>query len=502
MNTEDIVQILKQHRGIEEVVLEKSKDLKEVWENFIYAVYHNALIEKMFWDEKLRDQLLDFELCDSLEIVTKKGRVLKRFAFFYKTQTGEGIPDNIMGILGDLLQSLITKENSLKFFLDFTNNFDWNDGDFGKSGSCWWGTYSDSLPTFEQGGGWCVRFYNENHDGIGRTWLYPDPECGVLLGFNSYGVERGKVSKSIKRIFAQHNIELHYSRCNIENSNSSSIPYINGGTGFVLYTDDISPEKEYDLDMEVIEDENHETCDGCGCRINTDDGEYNSVGDYIYCQSCTDDKLSFCDKCQEFCDKDDVYSVGDKHSRFDCLCEYCAQSVGMVLCSSCGEYSEYVFEAYDSGNCFCESCNELFFCEKCENYFENSNECPDCDEDEEEETAQDTNLKHESHLWDGLEIGTEKIDFLGKIKEVRVYRFPDIPGLLVCKNNNWMVYHINSKLGAMVDIRSFDYAIEAMKKFGELANWSELSQEDILHNSELCEKSRKIQFYIRRNQEV
>jgi hypothetical protein len=73
-------------------------------------------------------------------------------------QTGEVIPDNIMGIMGDVLQALINKEGNSIFF-DFTNDFDWEDGEFGKSGSCWWGQYSDSLPTFEQGGGWCIRFY-------------------------------------------------------------------------------------------------------------------------------------------------------------------------------------------------------------------------------------------------------------------------------------------------------------------------------------------------------
>lgn len=381
MNTQDIIRVLKQHSSIEEVPLEKSKDMTDLWEQFIHTVYHNSNIEKLFWDDKLRETMAEFQSEDSLVFVNGKGRLLKRYAYFHKNKTGQAIPDNVMGIVGDCLQSIITSENTVKYFVDFTNKFDWDDGDYGKSGSCWWGLYSDSLPTFEENGGWCARFYDENGNGIGRTWIYPNNN--VMLGFNSYGVERAKVSKVIKKIFLSHGHELHYSTCNIENSHSSNIPYINGGTGFVLYTEETQPYSEYDLNMRVVEGEPFEQCENCRCRINMDSGYYNVVGDYIYCDNCTRQLFSYCDKCGEFCDKDEVHKVADSSYRYDYACEYCAARIGLYGCSDCGNYTQYPTMAEDTGNCFCSHCDTTFHCEHCGNDFEND-ECPNCVIEEEE----------------------------------------------------------------------------------------------------------------------
>lgn len=394
MKTEDIIKIFNQHRSIEEVILEKSKNLSEEnWGEFAHRVYNNTKIEQENLDSKLRDSLIEFAKIDSLDTVNRKGKILKRFSYFYKVENdGEVIPDHIMGILGDILQNLVTKELSMRFFVDFTNSFDWDDGDFGKKGSCWWGSYSASLPTFEENGGWCIRFYDEYKNGIGRTWLYPDPEENVILGFNSYGVERPKVSKIIKKIFLSHGIELHYATCGIENRHNSNIPYINGGTGFVLYDEGDSPQSDYDLDMYVVEDENHENCENCGHRIRTDGGDFTIVRDYIFCDDCTNRLFSFCDKCEEYCDTDDVHRVTSS-SRYDYLCEHCADSIGMNLCSNCGEWTDCGIITEDTENIFCDDCNNSFFCEECENYFETHSECPDCVEEEEEETEPDINLK-------------------------------------------------------------------------------------------------------------
>lgn len=502
MKTEDVIKIFNQHRLIEEVILEKSKNLSENWGDFVLNVYYNNKIEGAHLDWKLKDSLLSFSETDSLDIVNKKGKILKRFSYFYKLQNdGEIIPDDIMGILGDILQNLVTKELSRKFFVDFTNSFDWNDGDFGNKGSCWWGGYSDSLPTFEENGGWCIRFYDESKNGIGRTWLYPDPEENVILGFNSYGVERPKVSKIIKKIFLEHGIELHYATCNIENRYSSNIPYINGGTGFVLYDDGDSPKPDYDLNMYVVRDENHANCENCGYRINTDNEFYINVGDYIYCEDCTHKLFSFCDKCQEYCRTDDVNRVSDRHSRYDYLCEYCADSIGMMLCYDCGEWTDCGIITEDTANAFCENCDRTFFCEECGNYFENHSECPDCEPDcEEEETEPDTNLKDK---YPGLVAQSQVLKFLGTEKEVYTYRYENIPGLLVCKNEKkWMVYHSNTQLATMTNISTFEYAIAAMEKFGELANWAlYLTVEQVLEDKLLCEKARAVQSYIRRNME-
>ena len=389
MYKDEFVKILKQHLKIEKVVLKKSQNYAVIWGQLWRNCYCNYNLEKLNWNNKIRDALNEFENKDELDSVNKKGRILKRFAKFYKETNGEVIPDNVMGIIGDILQSIINSNDAESFYVDFTNNFNWDDGDFGKNNSCWWGCYSGSLPTFQNNGGWCIRFYNENNYGIGRTWIFPD-SSDVLLGFNSYGIERPLVSKVIKSIFLQHGKELHYAKCEITNKQDSNIPYVNGNTGFVLYENGDKISDSYDLDMEPEENEDIAQCENCGCRIYLENDDYNSINDSIYCGECTGELFSCCDNCCEWRDPDDVHEISTRHSHFSNLCEDCASALGFFLCSYCKEYSQNVTNMEDTDNNLCENCDRSFYCEKCEKSFEEVENgiCPNCgpDEPEEEET--------------------------------------------------------------------------------------------------------------------
>lgn len=386
--TNDILNVLRKYNHQKVTIdLSKAKDCTDFWNEFVRAVYY-VLPETEIRDSggnylyridsDIRNKLDSFAKQDNLELVNKSGKLLKRFAKYYKEQTGTKLDDSTLGIIGDKLQYYLNQQ-SVSYVIDFSDVIDWKDGKFGKSGSCWWGTYSDSIPTFVNGGGWAIRFYDsmDDTDGIGRTWLVPSG--GVLLGFNSYGIERPKVSKVIKALFAQHDIELHYQRTRIYNSCNNTIPYINesdeSDNGFVLYPTDRTPEDEYDLEMES---QTSEHCTHCGTSIDTEFDSYEMIGDSIYCESCAFDLFSNCDRCGEWYDNGDVHKVkdGDEY-----LCEYCAKGRDLVLCYQCNEYTDEITYDHDGDN-FCNECaqSHLTFCEHCNEYYHDrqieNHDCP------------------------------------------------------------------------------------------------------------------------------
>lgn len=380
MKTNDIVKILNEHRDITQVILESAKDCKDFWTMLCSDVYGSipSTIENgdnPIIDTTLQATLQDFAEVDSLEVVNKKGRILKRFANYWKEQKGFKLPDNVMGIIGDTLQRHLNQQ-SRTFYYDFTDVIDWNDGQFGKESSCWWGCYSESKEVYTENGGWGIRFYEntEDTDGIGRTWILP--KNGMLLGFNSYGVSRPQTSKVIKAIFADHGIKLHYKQVSIENSQNSNVPYINGDSGFVLYPDDISGDSvpdSFDIDMETSNSREH--CTDCNCSLDTEYGEYEYINDNYYCSNCAHDRFSSCEYCGEWYDKDDVHETNDDRW----LCEYCAKQKGYVECYECNKWTdEYKNDA--DGDSFCESCADthLTYCEHCEEHFYQDSHAGNC----------------------------------------------------------------------------------------------------------------------------
>ena len=314
MSTKDIINVLESHnRQIVTVTLSSAKDCADFWGEYVTSVYcilpateitdTNGTF-KYCLDDKINELLLEFRQVDTLELATSKGKLLKRFFKYFKENTGLKLDDATMGLLGDKLQYYLSNQNNT-YYADFTNVINWEDGKFGKDDSCWWETYGDSRDTFINNGGWGIRFYEspDDRDGIGRTWLIPANGC--LYGFNFYGIERPKVSKILKSIFAGHGITLHYKQCHIYNSCDDTIPYINGhdesNNGFVLYVDGNEPSDEYDVKMET---ESREKCCHCNTSIDTDYRNYQIINDDYYCDDCANKLFSSCDKCGEYYDRD------------------------------------------------------------------------------------------------------------------------------------------------------------------------------------------------------
>jgi hypothetical protein len=472
MTTNEIIQILKEHRTLSTVSLQRAKDCSEFWDDFCESVYRTLPIMKDgIEDYAMLSMLKDFRNIDTLEVVNKKGRILKRFANWIKSEHGVKLSDSMLGIIGDVLQRHLSDAEHT-YFYDFTDSIDWNDGQFGKDESCWWGGYKESKDVYTSNGGWGMRFYqdaNQDDDnGIGRTWIYP--HNGMLLGFNSYGVSRPQTSKVLKAIFAEHGIKLHYKQVSIENSQDSEIPYINGDSGFVLYPDTMDGDNvptSYDLDMET--DHNKTRCEHCNCTLDTEYGDYTIVSDSYYCESCTNRLFSYCDGCEEYCDKDDVHLTND--DRY--LCKYCLKREGYVECYECNTYvEEYITDS--DGDEFCESCADkhLTHCDECDVYvYGDAHECP---------SKQDF-----SGLVESVESLHAQLSINGNVTEnhdnVKVYRLQNVTGITLYNyrdvtdelNSAWSISHDISGFAVKSDIDSFSKAKEIFLALAPLCDWNQ-----------------------------
>lgn len=479
MNTKDLIKIMEEHKTRTRVSVTKSKDCTEFWGKLKDEVYYLIPVDEKGTDLKLRESMESFREIDTLEVLNKKGKILKRFAKHFKEQNGFALGNEVMGILGDKIQYYLSQDTN-DHVMDFTDIFDWNDGDFGKSGSCWWNEYKESLPTFENGGGWAVRFYQNEDDtsGIGRTWIYP--ANGFLVCFNSYGTSRANTSKAIKALFNLHGITLHYTAREVYNSQDNNIPYINGDTGFILYPEPMTESEVesylnsqgFDLDMEVIEDE-RETCNNCGTRMDEYEGNY--IHDSLYCDRCTSNLFSFCEKCEEYCDRNDVHEVRDH--RFEYVCEYCAKRLGLKMCDECDKYSEETIQTFE-GNDLCEHCQDgLYHCDKCEEYYENvrGDECPNCEDNEIEETEESVYF----HNYNNNDKGNRTFNLI---------RVPELDGVYIFNMNQieahgWSVTHEKSS----VRIAAFRVRKQAIKFARELIGLTDWGRDatDISNDSEL-----------------
>lgn len=477
-----LTEVLQEHRSIHKIELEKSTDAKGFWEDFTRYMYGYLPVDDGI-DNKVEVSMRRFAESDSLELVNKQGRLLKRFAKFFKQENGFPLTDSIMGIMGDRLQYHVSQETKT-FYVDFTDSIDWEDGQFGHSDSCWWGCYNDSVPAFENAGGWGIRFYaNENQEdsnGIGRTWIYP--KNGVLLGFNSYGVERPKVSKVIKSIYKEHGIVLHYKAINLSNSFNSDIPYINSGTGFVLYPEGVEPEESYDLGIEY-ESEDSYRCYSCNRRVDSDD--VFCANDEVWCEHCYNERFSSCERCGETYENDDLHRMNGEY-----YCEHCISRLGGQQCEHCNQYFTDGIVTEDSDEFYCESCaeNHCTYCETCEKWYD--------DHDHEQEESESF-VESPEYERDFITCELETVFIRGdeQNRTERIYRHDNIPGLYVRQdsgNDLWNVVHEQSGLAVSYSIPTLLNALEFMTRLEGLIDWTLPSQE-ISNNQDVVNQIINIQ---------
>lgn len=335
------------------------------------------------------------------ELVNKSGKLNKRISsYMYKTY-GLKLSDKDVSELGNMIYKFTASEQSS--LVDLTQDFDWDDGQFGHDGSCYWGDYAESRDMIESANGFCLRYYEsmEDDNGIGRTWIIPMSDNQSIVIFNAYGCRLEQSAAILAKLLATDDTPYVWNRLNLHNHHDSCRPYINSNLGIVVtpkgsQLDGIS---SYDINLRIVQgkfydmcNEDRYICENCGNGVNEDDVCFNSDGeaycrdcynelyyncehcgrevyredgtyynDYVYCTRCADRYLIPCDRCGEtlHVQYDNIITYNEDH-----YCESCADRMDIAMCDGCNEYfdscdlTEHEHE-YFCDDCLPESANEV-----------------------------------------------------------------------------------------------------------------------------------------------
>ena len=124
--------------------------------------------------------------------------------------------------------------------IDVTQVFDWDDGDFGDSGSCFWDDMSWCRRTMEEHGAYAFRLYgsgrsyapsgfeedvhelitqcgvnvNDVYNRYARCWAAVDkPKGGMVTIFNTYGISESRMARVLANFLG-----LSYVKCYVSNT--------------------------------------------------------------------------------------------------------------------------------------------------------------------------------------------------------------------------------------------------------------------------------------------
>ena len=311
------------------------------------------------------------------------GSFPKRVAKYYYQTVSFKLDPAQLGHIGSMVSRHTNRENW--YCIDFTDSFDWQDGDFGDDDSCFWGGRSQARSDLESAGALAIRFYNADGYGIGRAWMLDKGPYWAV--FNGYGVE----TPDCARILAYH-LGLSYRKVSCDNrGDSTGLIYVNGGAGYIVGPEENVNGVDY-VDLDV--DTNETVCCVCGECVDEDGGIYSYDNDY-YCESCYYDRFSHCEDCSETYPSDDFVEVTNHRGYAQYVCEYCADNYpecedcnrrfatdcmneidGRAVCDDCAsEYptcedcGDWCNTRQSDGRVICDDCwGKYIVCEECNTY--------------------------------------------------------------------------------------------------------------------------------------
>lgn len=252
-------------------------------------------------------------------------RIAKRYKEFHEQNLWAETKSHIGNIISRYSQ---TFPDSL--YMDVTDKFDWEAGDFGDHGSCFWTNRSNAIDMLYGLGALAVRFYMREEDeysikvqGIGRAWCVPVQEqLGQEWGwaiFNAYG-NLGSVQSSPEIVSTLlrnhygvggvHRTELYY-----QGAYDGTL-YINKGTGY-LWTPILCGVD--DLDLFPIPD-GHMQCWECHQYFHMDDME--CFDNHEYCEHCMRNNFYWCSMGEHW-----TYPGDHVYRNHDYICYGCAEQL-------------------------------------------------------------------------------------------------------------------------------------------------------------------------------
>lgn len=320
-------------------------------------------------DRKDRDKygypyLPDLEYIGPKWLITNKGdspsgyvgTFIKRIGKYLHNEYKFNLSPELAGKIGSIARDSLSDNT---YHMDFTDSFNWEDGDFGDEGSCYWGRRTIARTILrEEFDAYAVRFYDNDNNGYGRAWIIPYLE-GMLI-YNAYP-SNFKLA-TIARIVATY-LGLSYSKVGFSiNGDTSGDVWINNGCAYHLYPFGNTASGIESVNLEYDTDDYKEcTCDRCGDSVaSLEDGYY--FGDSFYCEDCYNEYVRYCGHCQN-----DYWHNDGRYINGEWICDSCILD-NYTECSNCGEYIHNDDIQEVDGDYYCESCfSRLVECPECGN---------------------------------------------------------------------------------------------------------------------------------------
>jgi len=127
---------------------------------------------------------------DGIPWSSKAGTLPKRVAKFFASCGVKLKPDSL-GMIGDLARSYCPKSHKYRYDVVRNGGFDWQSGEYGDHGSCYWGCHAKCRHQLQsQHNAFALRWYDVlvtggKPRGVGRCWCVV--QGGIAFLFNYYG---------------------------------------------------------------------------------------------------------------------------------------------------------------------------------------------------------------------------------------------------------------------------------------------------------------------------
>lgn len=307
----------------------------------------------------------------------------------------------------------IAREYSLlkqSFTYDYTDNFNWERGEFGDAGSCFWTDRENAKSVMMDNGFEAFRVYKNEDEGMARCWV--KRYGNFIIAFNGYGIETRHLAEMIR---VAEGLEQSIQIGLTNNGCCDGLLYINNGEGYAIGNDIDFTSHDFNIyceetcvhcgeelyeefvncDGDLICDncfsKYYSLCDECEDIVSNDDAYWSISGDLTLCNYCFETYYCTCDFCNDIVRNNETKEASD--GKYDVyLCEWCFNNE-TIECESCQKnvYREVYRETWD-GHEFCLECidDNTKQCENCEEIFSHNNMrgelCVDCAERKENET--------------------------------------------------------------------------------------------------------------------
>jgi polyhydroxyalkanoate synthesis regulator phasin len=259
---------------------------------------------------------------------TNRGTLPKRITSYYYKNWQVKLSPEIVTELGNRGKLHASKAQTI--VMDMTDSIDWQDGQFGDNGSCFWGEKSGAKSMIEKHG-FAVRAYKARDAytikegdpivwshirGYARAWL-AEVRRNVVVVFNGYGESTLNFARLLALKFG-----CSYKRINLLNNGyDDGVLWINGAVGYLIGEHSkIEGFSKHDLGWPDIEDERY-YCEVCEDRIHADET--------VRAEDRYGHTLTVCEGCSVTCDNCCNAFTSDAVRRFDGdrLCNNCRESI-------------------------------------------------------------------------------------------------------------------------------------------------------------------------------